>query len=301
MKAILNWIKNNLQFIIGCLILIIVLSFLYQIYYKNIFEGISQSVPIQFKINSSNSIFFPVNNSSPEITDLFDISKNTSVTQILTVTDDLSYSLTISKTTYPFIVYVYSETIVNSLMYLLQNSDGRSSSLSDFKFTYDSNAKPTNGSSAKIVLSITISSSNPTLSSSINLIFYLLDKNLDSIIINSIYDHDYDSDNTSIVLNFSKNSKNSTNIVIYDKNNSIKDTFNSIDVIPFFEKMLLYFFPNRVLEKDNNKIHSIYFQNDTEKPLFMYTDSDSSNNRFLSGYIQDISKNVNYPCIAKIL
>jgi hypothetical protein len=326
-KFYINLIKRNLQFIIGFLVLIITIVFLYQIFSNKIIEGNDNQIQIHFKSPTFQSIYLTNNNSLTPITNLFTDNNQYTLSKI----NDSSYNLIINESvSYPFIVSAYGDNIMNCMVNLLTNYSSGSSynfypSYSNISVTYDSYNKPTNGSFGTLFIKFKSDGKNPTIQSSFNFTVYLLDNTIDKEIINNISStHKYDFNTiTGIITNFSSSDSsvvtntNNNNLTIYKSDISKNDIITNINTSQFIPLISKYFIQNGYLQKDNNKIHSVYFtdnketdnketdnketdKKETDKKetsLFMYNESSFINNRFISGYIKD---SIIYPCIIEI-
>ena len=303
-KAYINLIQRNLQLIIGCLVLIIVFVLLYQLFSKKIIEGNDNQIQIYFKSSTFQPIYITSNNSVQSITDIF----NKTNQYTLERGSDFSYNLIINESTrYPFIVSAYGDNIMNCMLNLLTNYSGSFyPSYSNISVTYDSYNKPKNGSFSTLFIKFNSDGKNPVTQSKFDFTVYLLDNTIDHEIINNITStHSYDFNSiTGIITNFTSNDSSASsndisnnNLTIYKSDISKNDIITNINTASFIPLITQKFVQSAYLNRDKNKIHSVYFTDNIETPLFIHNESSFINNRFISGYIQD---SIIYPCIVEI-
>lgn len=302
-KIFINMIQKNLQFIIGCLILIVALSFLYQVFSNNSIEGYPNEIQIRMKSTTYEPIYVIPKFSSNTITNLF--TSNSTYTLFKNNGSDSEYNLSINANTLkPIIVNSYGDNIMTCLFDLLiiVGNDNNIIDSFDLDIIYNSYDKPSNGSFGELSINCTPRSITPDKNTTLKFKIYLLDNILDSLIVNSIdLQHRYDLNLINgIKIEYYKTQPNSSKFSVY-KNNTTPDILTNIDILSVIITIFQNFIPLFYSNSDNNKIHSVYFTNDTEKvnPLFSNILNSTINNRFVSGYILDF--NTKYPCILEIV
>jgi hypothetical protein len=307
-KFIQKWTAFNIsQFIIGCLLIIACIVLLSYAFSPSVIEGLSDNLYIQFyKMNSFNPIYIIPNNSSNIITNLFSTSMGNKDIYNLTLNNtNLNYKLTVNDSlNILFNPINMNTTIINCFRdlynYVISNNNDNkiSKMITDIIITYDSKTKSLYGTS-KINFNYKFKDPITGNISNVGSTIYMDNNTIDQSILSAINPpHNYSTSIvTGILINYVyPEPKIQSSIVIYTNTNpTIGDQLIlDIDLFSFITRVTEPF-----LSSPNNdiNINSVYYANSATVPLYS-KNNDLSNNRFISGYIQDNS--LNYPCIVQI-
>lgn len=335
-KKIIPWIKNNLIFVIECLVLIIVLSLLIQTFYSNkVIESlttftstVSDSKCVSVNDGTKN-LLSTVNNivfSSANFKPIYIIPTN-SIAYITNTIFNNQYSFFLdcsnilyqkTDNTYSFIaddvnktnIVKYDTKIINTTIQtcfysLFQNVSSMKNMPTNTtpSFTYDSINSTGNGSFSSLLITNTWNTNQP-----ISLIFYFIDDTVDKLLIDSR------------IMCYIRNKQDISGIRVTNDSIEIRNKSDKIDTLTTinFSNLNIPNLQSKISTILRRKIHSVYNNDNTNYPLYLnpsiysskasapapYTNKTSEtinilNNRFIYGNITSGTA-IEYPCISEI-